>query len=334
MAVFRIEKTKDYTVMANHHLKNRSLSLKAKGLLSVILSLPENWNYTTRGLASICKEGVDCISATLSELEQNGYIVRNRLRDEKGRITDTEYVIYEKPVAAPKAASPAEQPSPASPSDAPRHDTVRPQAALPHMVNPPTAEPQTAAPYAAHPCTENPYMDMPDTENPAQLNTIVSKTNPESKKQTTTSIYPSTHPSITPSNPNPYDPDDIATQWRRLVRGNIDYLDISETYALRIDQLDEIVELMVETLCSQRPTIAVAGDELPASLVKGRLLKINAFHIEYVMDSLKKNTSEIRNIKRYLLTVLFNAPSTMDNHYTAQFQHDYYGGGHQERVSG
>ena len=91
---------------------------------------------------------------------------------------------------------------------------------------------------------------------------------------------------------------------------------------------------MVETLCSQRPTIAVAGDELPASLVKGRLLKINAFHIEYVMDSLKKSTSEIRNIKRYLLTVLFNAPSTMDNHYTAQFQHDYYGGGHRERVSG
>lgn len=146
--------------------QNRSLSLKAKGLLSVILSLPENWNYTTRGLASICKEGVDCISATLSELEQNGYIVRNRLRDEKGRITDTEYVIYEKPVAAPKAASPAEQPSPASPSDAPRHDTVRPQARFRIRSIHLRPKPQTAAPYAAHPCTENPYMDMRTWKTP------------------------------------------------------------------------------------------------------------------------------------------------------------------------
>ena len=328
MAVFRIEKTKNYTVMSNHHLTNRNLSLKAKGLLSVILSLPENWNYTTRGLAAICKEGVDCISATLSELEQHGYIVRNRLRDEKGRITDTEYVIYEKPIVTPKAASPAEQSASVTLTDTPHPYEEPSQASFPH-----TASPQTEAPYAAHPCTENPYMDKPGTENPAQLNTIVSKTNPESKKQTTTSINPSTHPSITPSDPSPYDPDDIATQWRQRVHLNIDYFDAAETYASRIDQLDEIVELMVETLCSRRPTIALAGDELPASLVKGRLLKINAFHIEYVMDSLKKNTSEIRNIKRYLLTVLFNAPSTMDNHYTAQFQHDYYGGS-QERVSG
>ena len=74
MAVFRIEKTRDYTVMANHHLKNRTLTLKAKGLLSVMLSLPEEWNYTTRGLAAICREGVDSIGAALRELEDAGYI--------------------------------------------------------------------------------------------------------------------------------------------------------------------------------------------------------------------------------------------------------------------
>ena len=97
MAVFRIEKTKDYTVMSNHHLRNQALSLKSKGLLSLMLSLPEDWNYTTRGLAAICKEGTDSIGSALKELEKAGYIVRNRLRDKKGKITDVEYVIYETP---------------------------------------------------------------------------------------------------------------------------------------------------------------------------------------------------------------------------------------------
>ena len=83
MAVFRIEKTRDYTVMSNHHLRNAGLSLKSKGLLSMMLSLPENWNYTTRGLAKICKEGTDSMGSALKELERAGYIVRNRLRDSK-----------------------------------------------------------------------------------------------------------------------------------------------------------------------------------------------------------------------------------------------------------
>ena len=97
MAVFRIERTKDYTVMSNHHLRNHELSLKAKGLLSMMLSLPDDWNYTTRGLAKICKEGVDAIGNALRELETAGYIVRHQLRDQQGRISDTEYVIYEQP---------------------------------------------------------------------------------------------------------------------------------------------------------------------------------------------------------------------------------------------
>ena len=91
MAVFRIERTRDYTVMSNHHLRNHELSLKAKGLLSMMLSLPDDWNYTTRGLAKICKEGVDAIGNALRELETAGYIVRHQLRDRQGRISDTEY---------------------------------------------------------------------------------------------------------------------------------------------------------------------------------------------------------------------------------------------------
>ncbi len=133
MAVFRIEKTRDYTVMSNHHLRNAGLSLKSKGLLSMMLSLPDDWNYTTRGLAKICKEGTDSIGSALKELERAGYIVRNRLRDSKGKIVDVEYVIYETP-HSPDTGQPCED------------------------------EPDTACPD-----TENPDMDNPCLENPLAL---------------------------------------------------------------------------------------------------------------------------------------------------------------------
>ena len=80
MAVFRVEKVKDYTVMSNHHLRNTELSLKAKGLMSLMLSLPEDWDYTLKGLACICRDGVDSISRTIKELEDHGYLTRRRFR--------------------------------------------------------------------------------------------------------------------------------------------------------------------------------------------------------------------------------------------------------------
>ena len=149
MAVFRIERTKNYTVMSNYHLRDKALSLKSKGLLSMMLSLPEDWNYTTRGLAKICKEGVDAIGGALRELETAGYIVRHQLRDRQGRISDTEYVIYE-------------QPQPKAPD-------------MPH--------PDTAVPDTASPDTENPYLDKPDTEKPAELNIEKSKTQKSPRDQ-------------------------------------------------------------------------------------------------------------------------------------------------------
>ena len=94
MTVFRIEKTKDLTVMSNHHLRNKTLSLKAKGLLSLMLSLPEDWDYTTKGLAQIGKEGVDSISTALKELEKHGYLTRHRIRYKNGRYYSISSSIY------------------------------------------------------------------------------------------------------------------------------------------------------------------------------------------------------------------------------------------------
>lgn len=112
MAVFRVEKTKDFTVMSNHHLRNVRLSLKAKGLLSLMLSLPEDWDYTTKGLACICKDGVDSIGSTLKELEQNGYLTRQRIRFENGRLGDIEYTIHEKPVSRETEEDPPKRENP------------------------------------------------------------------------------------------------------------------------------------------------------------------------------------------------------------------------------
>ena len=97
MAVFRVERNRGYTVMSNHHLRNRGLTLKAKGLLSQMLSLPDNWDYTLAGLSRINREKIDAIREAVRELEKAGYIVRSRERDEKGRLRGANYIIYEQP---------------------------------------------------------------------------------------------------------------------------------------------------------------------------------------------------------------------------------------------
>ena len=145
MAVYRVQRTRDYTVMSNYHLKDKNLTLKSKGLLSMILSLPDEWNYTTRGLAAICKEGVDAIGSALKELETAGYIVRRQLRGANGRITDTEYIIYEQPH--------------------PKED------AAPDTLPPDTDSPDTENPEVVFPDMGTPYLEMP-----AELNTKESNT--------------------------------------------------------------------------------------------------------------------------------------------------------------
>ena len=98
MGIFRVEKVKDYTTISNYHLRDKNLSLKAKGLLTLILALPEDWNFTIRGLSAICKEGAESIGTALKELEKGGYLVRKRVRGIDGRMSDTEYNFYEEPV--------------------------------------------------------------------------------------------------------------------------------------------------------------------------------------------------------------------------------------------
>lgn len=302
MSVFRVEKTKGYTVMSNHHLRNHTLSLKAKGLLSQMLSLPDDWDYTLQGLAQINKESIDAIREAVRELERAGYIERSRERDERGCLRGTVYTIYEQPHTEPTSEEPAQ--------------------ALPTLDNP---------------TLEKPMLDKPTLENPTQLNKDIL-----SKEQSITDLSSTDSIPFHSLNPLPFAHGEAATPperkrteaksnsaveiYREIIKDNIEYDHLIQNCKIDKDRLDEIVDLMLETVCTARKTIRIAGDDYPAELVKSKFLKLNSSHIEFVLDCMRENTTKVRNIKQYLKAVLFNAPSTIDSYYTALVNHDLYGG--------
>ena len=293
MAVFRVERNTGYTVMSNHHLRNKELSLKAKGLLSQMLSLPEDWDYTLAGLSHINREKIDAIREAVKELEKAGYIVRSRERDEKGRLRGADYVIYE--------------------------------------------QPQPREPEAATSGGQPPILDLPTLENPTQLNKDIL-----SKEQSITDLSSTDSIPFHSLNPLPFAHGEAATPperkrteaksnsaveiYREIIKDNIEYDILIQDPKMDKDRLNEIVDLMLETVCTARKTIRIAGDDYPAELVKSKFLKLNSSHIEFVLDCMRENTTKVRNIKQYLKAVLFNAPSTIDSYYTALVNHDLYGG--------
>lgn len=291
MAVFRVQKTKDFTVMSNHHLKNKDLSLRAKGLLSVMLSLPEEWDYTLKGLAQISKEGLDAVRAAVRELEAFGYVERRRMRNVKGQLTDTEYLIHEFPVLS----EPAED----------------------------------------EPILENPTLDIPTQDEPVQgkstqLNT--NKSNTEISNTDLLNTYPinSTEPEENGEPVKPQQPERIGMDkilaYRQLIKQNIEYDILCQKLNGNIGILNEIVDIITETVCTTREYLTVASEERNAETVKSKLLKLNSEHIEYVIDCMKNNTTDVHDTRKYLLAALFNAPSTIDSYYTLKVNHDMYGG--------
>lgn len=289
MPVFRVERTRDYTVMSSYHLRDKRLTLKAKGLLSQMLSLPEDWDYTLSGLSHINRESKNAIRSAVNELERAGYIHRRQTTDAGGKFSTNEYVIHKHP----------DQP-----------------------------EPLLEKPLSENPTTENPSPVKPSPENPTQLNTKkASKEKPNTDGQSTDSIAFREDAAGGPPKPKGRG---IASMeeiegYRSLILENIEYDFIKQDYGLYLADLDEIVEIMVETVCARRRYTRVAGSDFPHEVVKSRLLKLNGEHIRFVMDCMKENTTKIRNIKQYLLTALFNAPTTIGNYYSSLVNHDMYG---------
>ena len=300
MAVFRVERNRGYTVMSNHHLRNKELSLKAKGLLSQMLSLPEDWDYTLKGLSLINREKIDAIREAIRELERAGYIVRSRERDEKGRLRGTDYIIYEQP----------------------------PNLDLPTLENP-TLD---------NPTLEKPTQEKPTLENPMQLNKDIQKTDLPKKEKSNTDLSSNHSIPILSPNPSPLreetaEPERKGTEaadaysvYEEIIKDNIEYDILLQDMKFDHDRLNEIVDIILETVCTSRKKIRIAGDDYPAELVKSKFMKLSSEHIRFVLDCMQENTTKIRNIKQYLKAVLFNAPSTIDSYYTALVAHDMASG--------
>lgn len=300
MAVFRVERTKGFTVMSNYHLNDKTISLKAKGLLSQMLSLPDSWDFTLRGLASINKENLDAIRTAVLELEKHGYITRRQMRNSRGKLAKIEYTIYEQPQQASPLSPRLENPNTALP---------------PHLGKPCLENPNTV-----NPNTEKPNTDIPTQLNTKQQNTEKSITDISNTHQ---SIYPAS--GKTPGDNAEMDRDriDRIDTYREIIKENIEFEALVHRYGY--ERVDELVELMLQTVLSQRPYIRIAGDDYPREVVKSRFLKVNFSHVEYVFDCLDNNTTKVRNIKSYLLAALYNAPTTMDSYYRAEVNHDLYG---------
>lgn len=252
--------------MSNHHLRNMEISLKAKGLLSVMLSLPDNWDYTIKGLSIINKEGLDSIRSTIHELELAGYVERKRTRDLRGRFHTSEYIIREKPVS----------------------------------------------PVSGNPTLDIPTQVPPMSGNPTQISKEVIK---KDKSITDLSI---THSFFQAQSAEGMNGDDE----RNRIKSQIEYDCMAERYSRR--QLDELVEIMLEVALNRSQTIRIGRDqEYPREYVQERFSKINASHIERVMDGIEDNQTPVKSTKSYLLAVLFNSVSTIDHYYTIQANADY-----------
>ena len=274
-------------------------ALKAKGLLSLMLSLPEGWDYTTKGLARIRKDGVDSICAGVRELEEQGYVIRERVRNANGQLGAIEYTILE-------------QPRPPTPGG---------------------GKPERENPVQANPVLGDPVLGKPEQENPDQLNKDISS-NQRSKKELSNTEG---------SNPIQSDPptptgarmgtDGMGAReiYREIILDNIGYAYLIQDSHIDREQFDEIAELIVDTVCSARKTIRIAGDDHPAEVVKSRFMKLDSSHVQYVMDCMRENTTYVRNIKQYLLAALYNAPSIISNYYSSLVQHDMYGDGKRGR---
>ena len=269
MSVFRIEKIKDFTIMSNHHFKNKNLSLKAKGLLSLMLSLPDEWDYTIKGLASICKDGVDSISTAIKELEAEGYLIRERVRHEDGSFGKTEYIIYEQPVHTKTNTD---------------HHEPR--------------KPQNDKSVPATPIQVNPIQDFPAQVKHAQSNTNISSTYKSSTDTTKEKIR------LNARAREEQNAEQIRI-YRDLIERNIGYEALVAKYGSK--RMYEIIELIMEPFYSMSKNFYIGKKKYSKEDVRSKFLKLTSEQIEKVFEQFNHTTKRVKNPKSYILTLLYNA---------------------------
>lgn len=288
MAKIRVNKNKNFTTISNFHLRDINLSLKAKGLLTQMLSLPDGWDYTLAGLAKINKEGVDSITSAIKELEKYGYVTRKRVRDEKGRVRGTDYTVYEQPVKT----EPLKQDNP-----------------------------EQEKPILEKPIQEKPIQEKPVQEKPRQLNTDILNTD----LSNTNLINQSINQSINNINGNGLVDVEKYNKYLKLVKRNIEFDILSQTQDDDYrESLSGVVSLIADFCTFTTTPVKINGNLIPAELVKSKLLKLDSSDIEYVLHILNKTTKKITNPRVYTIAVLYNAKDTKKTFWQNEVNYDIF----------
>ena len=282
-----------------------------------MLSLPDNWDFSIEGIASRCKESKDCIAKAINELIDAGYVKRTKTRGEDGRITRWDYEVFEEQYTISEHKEHSKKPCKGK-SYQENPDMKNPSQDNPDAEKPEMVTPVLEKPVLDNPSLENPSEDIPEEETKGINNTIINKKENNNILYNTQSNLISSKHKISV---NMFEMD----IYRNAIRENIEYDILAENDPIHKDMLDEIVELMAETLCSKREEITIASDTHSMADVRKRFMDINSEHIEYVIECVSNNTTKIGNIKQYMLAAIFNAPNTIGSYYTTRVNHDLYG---------
>lgn len=292
MPFFRVEKQKNYTVLANLILFDKTLSFKAKGLLATMLACSDKWDFTLKGLSKLSDDGIESVRTGLKELEKHKYLKRERIRNDKGHFTDTEYFIYEVPYDQ-------------------RDDTESIEFQGRNGSGNREPSPECENPTLDNPTLDNPISDMPISEKEIQSNT----------NQLNTNILK--NQSINHSKC-----DRRIEELEKEIKSRIEYSIIVEGMdESEVKNLDGLVAHMIEVeyTCESASQYKIGKDTYPAKLVLQRYRSIKSTEIQYVIEALSKNTTKIHSIGAYIKKSLFNASVTVDSYYQAEVQHDMYG---------
>lgn len=327
--VFRVQKNANYTTMSNYHLKDKRLSYKAKGLLSVILSLPEGWDYSLKGLACISDDGVDGVRGGIRELEKFGYITRSvQTRNKRGQLSANEYLVYENPEQNPNFIAEKEtsdengitEPNLTALENPTRLSSDANENISTALENPTRSSEhrETVSTALDFPITGNPITAKPSTVNPTTGSLLNNKilTNQVLNNQ---SIHQSNEDRIDRTDYSQDKQDFSFSELKEKILENIEYDCFPENEKVRVS---ELVNLMVDVISARSGTIRVNGADMPKSAVEKRFLSLEHEHIDYVLDAMKRSAPDVRNIRAYLITALYNAPVTMDSYWSAMADRD------------
>lgn len=324
--VFRVEKNKNYTTISNHHLQDRNLSLKAKGLLTLILSLPPDWDMTLKGLVSLSGDGVDSVRSGIQELEKAGYLRRSRSRNNLGQLLCTEYTIYEHAVTE-NVASETEiddnlniiysEESHIGKSDVDKNSQIGKS----------DVDKNT---------TENFDDSQIGFSNVGKSNIGKSNTIKYLNNKDTYNInnypYQSTYSSKLYSEPKENSIDEMEEAqtlyeerkaYEEIIKQNIAYDLLTEQKEISRDFLDLCIQVMVDAVTSNKPYIKIKGQDIPKEAVKSVLLKLDDENISYVDMCLSESKTAIKNMQSYILTALYCSQHGSDTYFNQLVKHDY-----------